>query len=384
MNILFVNYRDFTSQSAIHLFYLANHLMELGVDCAVCVPDNPQSVRFIGTPRFQTLTYEAALSQMWKFRDGKGPSIIHAWTPREIVREQTEKLIQRFSCPYMVHLEDNEEHIAGQKLGISIQQMKHLSPILLDEMIGVHLSHPIRYRQFLQRSAGITVLIDSLMRFVPSGVRSRTIWPGYDRNLFFKDPPVKTLRASLGLREDDFVVVYPGNVHAANRKEVLSLYLAVGLLNRQGERCRLIRSGKDGCALLDRHLQELNQFVIEVGYVPYAEIPQYLALANALVQPGGPDEFNDFRFPSKLTEFLGMGKPVILPKTNLGRFLRDGEECLLMERGDAIEIADKLKKLKNDEALFRYLGDNGHAFAQKNFNWSEKAAEYYDFYQEIA
>ena len=58
-----------------------------------------------------------------------------------------------------------------------------------------------------------------------------------------------------------------------------------------------------------------------------AEIPGYLALADAFVQPGAPDDFNRYRLPSKLPEFLAMGRPVILPHCNIGNDLTDGAEC---------------------------------------------------------
>jgi hypothetical protein len=46
-----------------------------------------------------------------------------------------------------------------------------------------------------------------------------------------------------------------------------------------------------------------------------------LALADLLVQPGKPDAFNDYRFPSKLPEFLSVGRPVILPDTNIAKHM---------------------------------------------------------------
>ena len=61
-----------------------------------------------------------------------------------------------------------------------------------------------------------------------------------------------------------------------------------------------------------------------------------------LVQPGRPDAFNDYRFPSKLPEFLASGRPVMLPRTNIGLHLEDGVEALLLGHGDADEIADKV------------------------------------------
>ena len=85
--------------------------------------------------------------------------------------------------------------------------------------------------------------------------------------------------------------------------------------------------------------------------MPWREVPGYLALADAYVQPGAPDDFNRYRLPSKLPEFLAMGRPVILPACNLGDELADGEDALLLREGDALEIAARIEQLLDGPAL---------------------------------
>ena len=60
MNILFVSHCNFFGNSAMHVFSIANTLAGLGVSCAVCVPDHPESVKAHGEPRFQVLDYDQA------------------------------------------------------------------------------------------------------------------------------------------------------------------------------------------------------------------------------------------------------------------------------------------------------------------------------------
>ena len=60
MNVVFVNYYDFTSNSAVHIFNLANELVSMGAGCAVAVPDDPATVEQIGTHRFQALDFRGA------------------------------------------------------------------------------------------------------------------------------------------------------------------------------------------------------------------------------------------------------------------------------------------------------------------------------------
>src|SRR5262249_25652325 len=180
--------------------------------------------------------------------------------------------------------------------------------------------------------------------------------PGTDLERFRPDlePPP---RERFGLREDDFVLVYHGTIHYANQHEMLSLYLAVKLLQRRGHPVRLVRLGpSEFGGVAPRAFRALSDGVIELGPVPWREIPNYLALADAFVQPGPPDDFNRYRLPSKLPEFLAMGRPVVLPHCNIGNDLVDGENALLLEEGTALEIADRVERLIDDPGLRRRLG----------------------------
>ncbi len=117
---------------------------------------------------------------------------------------------------------------------------------------------------------------------------------------------------------------------------MLSLYLAVKLLQRRGRPVQLVRLGDTEFGGVDpRAFGALRDGVFELGPIPWREIPGYLALADAFVQPGAPDDFNRYRLPSKLPEFLAMGRPVILPHCNIGHDLTHGENALLLEEGNA-------------------------------------------------
>jgi hypothetical protein len=143
--------------------------------------------------------------------------------------------------------------------------------------------------------------------------------PGIDAERFRPDlvPPVS--RAELGLGEDDFVLVYHGTIHFANQHEMMSLYLGVKLLQRRGHKVRLVRLGHTEFGGPDpASSRALGDGVVELGPVVWRDIPAYLGLADAYVQPGPPDVFNRYRLPSKLPEFLAMGRPVILPHCNIG------------------------------------------------------------------
>jgi len=378
VNVVFVNHNSFASNSAVHVFHLANELVQLGVDCAVAVPKDVHTVRDLGTPRFRARTYEELLRSP---AGERGPTLVHAWTPREIVRCYTEKLAARLGCGYVVHLEDNEESILERMLGPSAVAEIRRRP---EADIPESLSHPVRYRRFLAGATGVTALIDRLLEFKPAGVPGQIFWPAFDADLDWGMARDERLREQLGIATSERVVVYTGNVHPANQQEVSSLYLALALLRRRGIRVRLVRTGIDFVPPHEPALSDaMREIVIQLGVRPRSELPAILSLADVLVQPGGSDPFNDYRFPSKLPEFFASGKPVLLPRSNIGRRLVDGEQCLLLEAGNALEIARKLEPLMDDGERRRRIGAAGRAFALEHLSWPKAAHDLNAFYQSL-
>jgi glycosyltransferase involved in cell wall biosynthesis len=378
MRVLFVNYNHLDANSGIYIFNLANELARLGCECSVCVPDGKHAVAALGKPLFESFDFgEARLRKQPAF------DLIHAWTPREKVRSMTEELTQIYPCPYVVHLEDNEEAVLEAFLQRPVAHLLRLPSSDLDRLIPGHLSHPLRYKEFLKHSAGVSVIVERLLEFCPEHLPSEVIWAGYEAALQWNISTDAGLRTRLGLSEHDRVVVYTGNVHPANRQEVFSLYLAVGLLNRYGIRTMLVRTGQDYVPLFDETLSLLRAHCIELGRVRRQDLPSVLALADALVQPGQPDAFNSYRFPSKLPEFLASGKPVVLPAVNIGAFLKDGEECLLLQHGNALEIAQKLEYLFRNKEVRDRIGSGGRQFAEKNLQWNKIATKVQGFYERI-
>jgi len=105
-----------------------------------------------------------------------------------------------------------------------------------------------------------------------------------------------------------------------------------------------------------------------------------MALADIFVQPGVPDAFNDYRFPSKLPEFFTLGRPVVLPRTNLGTRLRHGIDAYVLDRADAAGITAAVTELRRDRALYDRLSSGALAFAATHFSWPRSAEALAKFY----
>jgi glycosyltransferase involved in cell wall biosynthesis len=382
MRVLILHFGNLNVNSVIQAFHLGEELTAEGVEVTLCGKGPGGRIAEVGEPNFNCITYDGLDRRLRSWSRDPGETIVCAWTPREIVRAATQKAIAALGCPYIVHLEDNEEHLLSSALRVPYEDLRHLPPERLDELCGEDFIHPARYPRLLERASGVTVITEELNEFNFARRPHHLARPGVDAERFRPDLTPTVSREALGLRRDDFVLVYHGIGHWANLRELLSLYTAVKLLQRRGRRVRLVRLGSTKPGGVDpRALQALRDGEPDLGDVPWREIPGYLALADAYVQPGGPNDFNRYRLPSKLPEFLAMGRPVVLPACNLAEDLTEGENALLLRRGDALEIAASVERLLDEPGLAERLGAGARQFAIERLSWPRNAAALADFYR---
>jgi GT2 family glycosyltransferase len=380
-NVLLISHCDFTGNSALHAYQIAAELQRRGYSPAIAVPGNPRSVRDLGRPSFPILTFRQVRNGRLRFDDGRGLDLIHAITPREGVRQLTVALARTHRRPYVVHLEDNESAVASAELGgATPEQLRALPEAMLTRAIGSRLSHPLRAPGFLDESAGVSVVVDRLLELAPRDIPNVVARPGFDKAVLEAESSRSDLRQLLEIGPEQIAIVYPGNVHESNVPDIRSLYEAVAFLRRDGVPVSLVKTGWNSVALP----RELEVHVRDLGWVARKLIPELLGAADVLVQPGRPGSFNDYRFPAKLPEFLASGRPVVLPRANIGHDLVHERNALLLEEGDAAEIARTVGRLARDRELRERLGAGGQEFAKRELTWSRTVDSLEHLYRVVA
>ena len=383
LNILFILHGSFAANSALHVAALANELAASGHACAVAVPHDLATLAHHDRPAFRGLTFAEA-ERAVVFPDGRGPDVIHAWTTRENVRTLAERLRTRHAARLLVHLEDNEQQLLALTLARDAATLDGLEETELDRLVPRELSHPHRSRAFLATADGVTVITERLREFVPAGKPCVTLWPAADARYFHPRPRPENFRRILDVVAGETVLFYHGNVHAANLAEVAGLYAAVVQLNRTGEPVTLIRTGLDRVPFPAELAAAAAPFVLNLGLIQHhRHLPALMALADIFVQPGEPDAFNDYRFPSKLPEFFALGRPVVLPRANLGTLVRHGTDAYVLDRADAAGIAGAVRALRRDPALAEKLGRGATDFAARHFSWRRSAETLASFYRSL-
>lgn len=384
MNFLFVNYGDFTSNSLNHIGAFANRLTLMGHACVVAVPENPETISVIPQPLFTPTTFAGALSTEPLFPDRRPADVVHAWTPRENVREFTLSYCKAHpDAAVIVHLEDNEIFLIESYARESIETLRQWSDEELNRRLSPRLSHPIRFKNFLRVAHGATYITDRLRELIPAEKPMIRLLPGIDRWLYQPLIPDPKLREDLGVKPHEKLLVFTGSTTFANLADVRSLLLAVRLINEHGTPCKLVRTGINPPKLAAELAAIGGENVIDLGFIAKEKLAPLLTAADVLVQPGTADAFNDYRLPSKIPEFLCIGRPVVIPRANLAREMEDGVHALLLDTGTPEEIAEKCLRVFNDGALAQRLSDGALDFARRHFDLKANTAQLLAFYERV-
>jgi glycosyltransferase involved in cell wall biosynthesis len=189
-----------------------------------------------------------------------------------------------------------------------------------------------------------------------------------DPEFFAAGAGAPDLRHSLGIGAGSAIIVYNGNDHPAVQRDIVSLYMAVDMLIQRGRDVVFVRTGN---VLPDYHEGlgfRPGSRCIELGFVKRELIPGLMRLATLAIQPGDADDFNAYRLPAKLPEYLTLGKPIVTGNGNIGPELEAANCATVLPRMTSQAMADAAEWILDHPAEAEAMGARGRAFALKRFS----------------
>jgi glycosyltransferase involved in cell wall biosynthesis len=382
VNILFVLYGDFSSNSANPLVLYARELHLSGHSCAVAVPSRLETVDQHQSRAFRPVLFSDALAAPGSvFPDGRPADVIHACTPREVVRRFVMSYLATQPIALVMYLEDNELWISTRALGFDETTLVQHTGREISDRLPDALAHPFYYDSFIGLADAVAVIQDKLRIKVPPWVHCATVMIGVDLEFFYPRRPDPSLRTKYGVAGKDKVLVYHGGMNEFNRPSIETLCRAVGLINQQGYPCRLLRTGPVTLDFLGQLPDKTVSAICDLGVLPRQELPDLLALADVFVQPGQIDPFEDLRLPGKVPEFLAMGRPVVMPDVNIAHLFTEGLDAVLLRTGSAEEIAQKCIGLFSNPQHACEIGRAGRRLAEKYFDVRAQTSLLEDVYK---
>jgi glycosyltransferase involved in cell wall biosynthesis len=174
---------------------------------------------------------------------------------------------------------------------------------------------------------------------------------------------------SLTFKWDNLDILIKAFAQICNRYPAFSLVLG-GFYNEDEK--------KDMLDLIDD--LKIGHRVRLLDFLTRSEIANYVSHADILVVVRAKDLKSDASYPSKLTEYLATGNPVI--SVNVGEvsdYLKDGINSFLVEPGNADELAKKIDFVINNYEEARCVGNRGKELTSGVFNYNFQAKRIIEF-----
>ena len=180
---------------------------------------------------------------------------------------------------------------------------------------------------------------------------------------------------------DTPVMLYHGRVDA--RKGVLDLLEAARQLAGSGERFRLLISGigptfdETAAAIVRLGLHDHAEMT---GYVDYEDVPEVYRRANIFVSPTYAEGFSN-----TILEAMASRLAVVSCRSvGVVDCIRDGENGLLTEPGDAAGLAAALRRVLRDRALRDRLAEAALQECREVYSWPKVGRQIMDVYAKLS
>jgi glycosyltransferase involved in cell wall biosynthesis len=155
-----------------------------------------------------------------------------------------------------------------------------------------------------------------------------------------------------------------------------TLFDAAVIATQQESKLRFLFIGEgDLRSALEKRSMDLGlqRAITFAGLVLHSEAPRHLAACDILVSPhlGFQDGTKFFGSPTKLFEYMAMGKPIIASRLEqIGEVIVDGVNGLHMNPGDVRQLANLILKLARDGRLRDKLGAQARQDVIREHTWN--------------
>ena len=208
----------------------------------------------------------------------------------------------------------------------------------------------------------------------PNGVDVETFRPGIGG---------AAVRDELGVGQTETLAGFVGTFGPWHG--VLTLAEAITMLPEDSDvRFLLVGAGRfrDEVEHLVRDAGRERQ-VVFTGHVDHQRVPALLDACDILLSPHVPleDGSEFFGSPTKLFEYMAMGKGIVASRLGqIGDVLADEETALLVEPGNAQQLAEAILRLDKSRELREKLGAAARRVAVERHTWKHNARRVLDAY----
>jgi glycosyltransferase involved in cell wall biosynthesis len=395
LRILFVCLGDFHAPpGARQIYHFARGLVGDGHVVRILVGGSSETVQELGENLDERIGVDT-----YRFRAGRitartlsdaaafAPDLVHVYEPRHAPATAALAIARRTRAPLFVRVADDDRYIAehaGRPTRSWRTAKRALALAGYVSPTAWPFSHPKSHARLVREAVAFDAITPSLARETAKriGRPCRAILPAAPPP---PSPASDGVRASAKLPDDARLLLYAGSVFRPQFADFQLLLRAFALVAAERPDVHLVHTGRLAGRYQRDQLDELvgpgAARLHLLGYLPTEQdVLRLMASADVLVQPGAPTDFNRFRFPAKLHDYLVSGRPVVSFAAGVDEILTDGEHALLTRTGEPAELAAAITRVLDDVGLAEHLGKHGRAWALEAFSPARAARELVDHY----
>jgi glycosyltransferase involved in cell wall biosynthesis len=216
------------------------------------------------------------------------------------------------------------------------------------------------------------------------------IYPGIDLNRYQYQPKDADLLTSLGLTQDHFVVIYPGEYMRLGATDMLTDFCVDYFTHNPDTNLRFVfacRIKNEADAEKKNQVQEKLRAAGVLAYVVFSDtisdMPKLYNLSDVVIFPVG-NLNGKFDVPLIIVEAYACQKPVIL--SDLPQFAEFSNDaiCVTVPKDSKEELSKNIAYLKDNSAVCTTLGKSARHFVEEHFDLKNTARQYEAIYTELA
>lgn len=205
--------------------------------------------------------------------------------------------------------------------------------------------------------------------------RSRMLYlpPGADPDAI-RTTSKEEARQKLGLEGNGRYIGYLGNIY---QRDADLMFSAVEQLKANDAKLVMIGGGAFSIK------SQLGDRLIQTGHVPFPTMLDYLSACDVLALPLSDTVANRGRWPSKINEYVAVGRPTVACAVGDLSHLFEQHEIGSLVRPEVSDFAEKLDALLADPARAEAMGNAARQLAQTDYAQDRVAERLEAYYERV-
>jgi N-acetyl-alpha-D-glucosaminyl L-malate synthase BshA len=230
----------------------------------------------------------------------------------------------------------------------------------------------------IESSCGVTAVSDSLKKDTIKVLKTtkdiEVIHNFYNPKEINKSR--KVIRKSLGIQEEDFLVIHLSNMRKVKRIPDL-LEIISKVKSNKNIKLLILAGGNP-----DQYLPMIKELGIEKNVIikkNVLDIENYINASDIGMYTSGEESFG-----MGILETMSYGKPALATRAGgIVEFMQSGKTGFLFKVGDVDGFAKKLLELSHSLDVVKKLGENAKNVAEQGFSGEKIVGKYINYYQKI-